>query len=168
MVDAVQKAKWMTTVAKEMGFGVMGGHMVLGPYSSAAKSFVARRGLGRIRHIEVRDLWLQQEVAKGVVKVVKVPGEENSADLMTKHLHMKEIRRRLAAMDMDWIEGNAVKNQGKQKQEHELSAAVGQEAVDVERVGSSGRGRLVKGRWADEDDDDEEAEITAVWWRETR
>ena len=54
--------------------------------SSAAKSFVARRGLGRMRHIEVRDLWLQQEVAKGLVEVRKIPGETNPADLMTKHL----------------------------------------------------------------------------------
>ena len=48
--------------------------MEVGTDSSAAKSFVARRGLGKMRHIEVRNLWLQQEVAEGKVKVVKVRG----------------------------------------------------------------------------------------------
>ena len=65
MVDGVQRAKWMVTVAKEVGFKHVEGDIVLGTDSSAAKSFVARRGLGRMRHIEVRDLWLQQEVLEG-------------------------------------------------------------------------------------------------------
>ena len=59
MVDAVIKAKWMATVARELGMGKLNPNLVLDTDSSAAKSFVARRGLGRMRHIEVRDLWLQ-------------------------------------------------------------------------------------------------------------
>ena len=59
MVDAVQRAKWLVAVAKELGFEGMAGHMVLGTDSSAAKNFVSRRGLGKMRHIEVRKLWLR-------------------------------------------------------------------------------------------------------------
>ena len=44
-----------------------------------------------MRHIEIRYLWLQQEVREGKLKVRKVPGIENPADLMTKVLHRKEI-----------------------------------------------------------------------------
>ena len=44
-----------------------------------------------MRHIEVRDLWLKEEVAKGLVRVVKVPGEANPVDLMTKFLQTAEI-----------------------------------------------------------------------------
>ena len=40
--------------------------------SSAAKSMTARRGAGRVRHIEVRELWVQDRVAKGELKIVKV------------------------------------------------------------------------------------------------
>ena len=57
---------------------------MLGTDSAAAKSFVSRRGLGKMRHIEVRDLWLQREGMRGQVVVLKVPGEDNPADLMTK------------------------------------------------------------------------------------
>ena len=72
MVDGVTKGKWMVTVAKELGFREMRTEVVLGTDSSAAKRFVSRRVLGRMRHIEMMDLWLKEEVKKGTVKVEKV------------------------------------------------------------------------------------------------
>lgn len=72
----------------------------LGTDSSAAKSFVSRRGLGKMRHLEIRDLWLQKEVADGKVKVFKTPGTENPADLMTKILPWADIATRLAFMNL--------------------------------------------------------------------
>ncbi len=48
--------------------------------SSAAKSIVSRRGAGRLRHIEVPELWVQDRVAKGQLEIKKVKGEENVAD----------------------------------------------------------------------------------------
>ena len=107
MVDAVLKAKWMAVVAKELGFKAMEGKLVLGTDSSAAKSFVSRRGLGRMRHIEVRDLWLQKEVMKGLVKVVKIPGDDNPADLMTKYLDLKSIDAHIGTLGAAFLEGRA-------------------------------------------------------------
>ena len=52
----------------------------MGTDSSAAKRFVCRRGLGKMRHLEMKDLWLQQEVSEGKVIVSKIPGEENPPD----------------------------------------------------------------------------------------
>ena len=57
MVDAVLKAKWLATVGREMGMMTKTAQITLGTDSSAAKSFVGRRGLGKMRHIEIRDLW---------------------------------------------------------------------------------------------------------------
>ena len=54
--------------------------------SSAAKSIASRRGAGRVRHIEVRELWVQDRVAKRELSVVKVKGEENVTDGLTKHV----------------------------------------------------------------------------------
>ena len=72
----------------------------LGTDSSAAKSFVCRRGLGKMKHLEIRDLWLQKEVAMGKLVARKIPGERNPADLMTKVLRLSDIRYRLALMNM--------------------------------------------------------------------
>ena len=102
MIDAVIRAKWVASVARELGMGGLKPNLVLDTDSSAAKSFVARRGLGRMRHIEVRDLWLQQEVAKGLVEVRKIPGHTNPADLMTKYLHVDEIRQRLGVWGLEY------------------------------------------------------------------
>ena len=56
MVEGVLRAKWAVTVAAGMGVKGAHGALLLGTDSAAAKSFVARRGLGRMRHLEVRDL----------------------------------------------------------------------------------------------------------------
>ena len=75
--------------------------------SSAAKSFVSRTGLGRMKHLEIRDLWLQQEVGLGRVVVDKVDGTRNPADLMTKYLKRWEIevRLRLMGIRIKWRQG---------------------------------------------------------------
>eukprot|EP00973_Karenia_brevis_P063507 8826405-Karenia_brevis.AAC.1 len=62
MVDAVTRAKGLISLAKEVGFEDLSSVVQLGTDSSAAKSFVCRRGLGKMRHLEIRDLWLQKEV----------------------------------------------------------------------------------------------------------
>ena len=72
----------------------------LGTDSSAAKSFVSRRGLGRMRHLEIRDMWLQREVREGGLEVSKVHGQDNPADLMTKILNVKDISSRLGWMNL--------------------------------------------------------------------
>jgi len=54
-----------------------------------------------MRHLEIRDLWLQKEIREGRVKVHKVLGTENPADLMTKILTIKEIEDRLRNMSIE-------------------------------------------------------------------
>ena len=101
MVEGAQRGKWAVTVATELGVGLGGGGLVLKTDSEAAKSFVSRRGLGRMRHIEVRELWLQEEVRAGKVVVKKVAGSENPADLMTKFLKKSEVVDRLWRMGIE-------------------------------------------------------------------
>ena len=48
----------------------------------------------------MRDLWLQEEVAKGKVVVEKVEGVTNPADLMTKVLNRQVIQDRLRSMNI--------------------------------------------------------------------
>ena len=90
-------------MARELGFVDISNVIQLGADSSAAKSFVNRRGLGKMRHLEIRDLWLQREVAEGRLEVSKIPGEKNPADLMTKILTLREVVDRLEWMNL-WVE----------------------------------------------------------------
>ena len=59
--------------------------------SSAAKSIASRRGAGRVRHIEVREMWVQDRVNKGELRIVKVKGENNVADGLTKHVDRSKM-----------------------------------------------------------------------------
>ena len=54
--------------------------------ASAAIGIASGRGLGKVRHIEVSQLWLQHRVANGGLRVQKVDGISNVADALTKHL----------------------------------------------------------------------------------
>ncbi len=46
----------------------------------------SRRGLGKVRHIDVTQLWLQQVVSNHKLTLVKVPSKFNLADSLTKHV----------------------------------------------------------------------------------
>ena len=57
-----------------------------------------------MRHLDIRDLWLQKEVSEGKVEVSKIAGENSTADLMTKILKVIEITSRLKGMfiEVQW------------------------------------------------------------------
>ena len=52
--------------------------------SSTAKAVAGRRGLGKLRHVELKFLWVQEVVRSGRIKMGKIPGTENTADHLTK------------------------------------------------------------------------------------
>ena len=59
--------------------------------ATAAIGIVNRIGVGKIRHIEVNQLWLQEKVFKGEVVVKKVDTKANLADALTKPLSEDEM-----------------------------------------------------------------------------
>ena len=61
--------------------------------ASAGIGIAQRRGAGRIRHIATPTLWLQKAVSDGKVKVSKLAGKENPADLGTKYVGRKDIEK---------------------------------------------------------------------------
>ena len=64
--------------------------------ASAAKGIASRKGLGKVRHIEVNQLWLQDKVASGDMELVEVSGNENLADALTKHVPSEELRKHIS------------------------------------------------------------------------
>jgi len=63
--------------------------------SSAARGHVSRRGLGKMRHIQTRYLWLQERVGEGHVKINAILGKLNPSDMLTKPLSGTGIRETL-------------------------------------------------------------------------
>ena len=73
----------MQSLAADMG-AIVGARLKVD--AKATIGMVHQTGLGKLRHVEVSNLWIQNAVKEGRIHVDKVLGSENIADLMTKHL----------------------------------------------------------------------------------
>ena len=73
--------------------------------SSAAKGMASRRGLGKVRHVEVNQLWVQQKVGSGEIELKKVEGTNNLADALTKHVDREDIQKHLKGTQQLLAEG---------------------------------------------------------------
>jgi hypothetical protein len=51
--------------------------------ASAARGVILRQGVGKVRHLQVKQLWLQENVAAGELTIVKIPRAENCSDALT-------------------------------------------------------------------------------------
>ena len=66
--------------------------------ASAAIGIASRIGLGKIRHIEVSQLWLQEKVKSGKVIITKVDTSCNLADALTKGVDAAIIAKHLTGV----------------------------------------------------------------------
>lgn len=72
--------------------------------SSSAVMVTARRGLGRRRHVRVRQLWLQEGTRAGRIVVEHISGDSNVADLLTKALPTARFRTLVEQIGMRFEE----------------------------------------------------------------
>ena len=68
---------------------------------------VNRKGMGRVRHVEVGELWIQDAVKQKKMTLAKVKGEENPADILTKHVDRGKIREHCARLNMVQEKGSS-------------------------------------------------------------
>ena len=103
-VKAISELLGIRNAAADMGFH--GGSKVFGD-SSAAQGILTRKGVGKVKHLEVKHLWVQERVHDGVVIPIKLPRAVNIADLLThpcsapemwKHLSKSGIEVRVAQL----------------------------------------------------------------------
>ena len=59
--------------------------------SSACRGICTRTGAGKVKHMAVQLLWLQDTVRNGAVQMRTVRGDVNVADLMTKFMSRPTI-----------------------------------------------------------------------------
>ena len=104
------------------GFGVRGMmgdlgirlSVTLNTDATAARGIALRKGLGKVRHIEVNQLWVQDRVAVGELLVSKIGTDENLADMLTKYVDKRLLEKHSAGMSVFSEEGR-----------HPLAPAVG-------------------------------------------
>jgi hypothetical protein len=92
LVKAVSQGIGIRNLLQDLGIVV---DIEVNMDASAAKAIASRKGCGKIRHIDVATLWVQEKVANKEVKLVKVAGHENLADILTKHVDRAALDRLL-------------------------------------------------------------------------
>jgi len=69
--------------------------------ASAAKGIASRRGLGKIKHIELSQLWVQEKMVRREIDIRKVGTHENLADALTKHVGREIVERHCSGVDCE-------------------------------------------------------------------
>jgi hypothetical protein len=95
LVKAAAESIGIQALAHDLGwtFGI-----VIMVDATAAQGIAARTGLGRVRHMETRVLWVQQAVKEGRFRICKIPGKSNPADILTKPLSAEVMKPALQMM----------------------------------------------------------------------
>ena len=65
--------------------------------ASAGIGIASRQGCGRLKHLEVKWLWVQEKVSEKALRRRKHPTETNIADVATKYLTRPRMEMLLAA-----------------------------------------------------------------------
>ena len=73
----------------------------------AAIGIARRRGLGKVRHLAVADLWMQDRIRKGDFKLEKIAGAENPADMLTKHVARDLLQKHMVTLGLFLEDGRA-------------------------------------------------------------
>jgi hypothetical protein len=96
--------------------------------ASAAIGMVKRQGLGKVRHLAVADLWIQQRRATGEIHYEKTDGLTNPADMMTKSVGGDKISQFLVSLGFQKRGGR-----------HRLTPALADSAYSSDSFGDFGK-----------------------------
>ena len=93
-----------TQLAKDWGIELHGRVHV---DSTAAIAVAERKGNGKLRHVRVGSMWIQERVENQELHIQKVPGEWNPADALTKGLGAEKLERFVKLASQEQREGRA-------------------------------------------------------------
>lgn len=88
IVEGASRGLGMESLAFDLGCKL---GVTLYSDASAGRSMAFRKGLGRVRHLETKYLWIQELIKDGRIKLLKVKGVNNPADVGTKHLSFNDM-----------------------------------------------------------------------------
>ena len=66
--------------------------------SSAAQGIISRQGVGKVKHIRTRQLWIQEAAGDGRLSYKRIPRDVRFADLLTNRWDIVPGERMLQAM----------------------------------------------------------------------
>ena len=94
----------LQSIAKDPGFEYK---VQVHSDATAALGICRRRGLGKVRHLDVAHLWAQDAARTGIFELVKVLDSKHPADIMTKCTDKEIPEKMLLKMKMHTLPGRA-------------------------------------------------------------
>mgnify|MGYP000920810668 CR=1 FL=1 len=102
--DGLAQALGIQSIAKDLGLTWA---IKMFSDATAAIGIARRRGMGRIRHLDITDLWVQEKFTSKAASIDKVLGTENPADILTKHVDGPALKVALQKMGMIQMTGRS-------------------------------------------------------------
>ena len=93
----VAEAKFVQSILLDWGVTAQIEHFV---DNSSAITFGRRIGLGGMRHMENRYLWIQEELRAQRMKLTKIKGTENATDVATKHVDATTLKKGMVTIGL--------------------------------------------------------------------
>ena len=97
LIESASRGLGMQTLALDLGHEL---GVDLFCDASAGRSMAFRKGLGKVRHMDTKYLWIQDLVKTGRLSVLKIKGTSNPADVGTKHLVISEMEDKLLSVGL--------------------------------------------------------------------
>ena len=103
--------------------------------STATIGISSRQGLGKLRHLDTTALWIQQAIRSKRITLRKVAGEENPADLFTKHMATREKLAGLVKLFECEYRGGRAASAPQLRREQRQGVEIKEADVSVNHVG---------------------------------
>ena len=91
MSEVLKEAKVRQCNLDFCGMGLL--LIVLHTDADGARAFCHKRGVGRMKHLDVRHCWLQEELEKGNFNVKRVDPKFNASDMFIHGPYAEELRK---------------------------------------------------------------------------
>jgi hypothetical protein len=105
IVKGAAEALGLQSLGRDLGIEI---ELSLHTDSAAAVGICRRSGIGKVRHLAVGQLWVQEKRKNGAFRLYKIAGVDNPADALTKHLARDVLDKHVASMSLTRLDGRAV------------------------------------------------------------
>ena len=108
-VKTASEGLGIQSVAKDLGISC---RLNLHPDASATMCLVNRRVLGKAKHVDMQNLWIQEASKSGRFVTKKVDTSVNPADLMTKPVSKARIEQLISLMGYEFVDSETSASKG--------------------------------------------------------
>ena len=97
ITKGMQYAMGLRAMYKDLGLGLK---LRVHSDAAVATGTARRRGLGKLRHLDCEDLWIQSKVRSKDVELLKALGTKTPADILTKYVDPETLKSALSRINM--------------------------------------------------------------------